>query len=1156
MRSRRLLLLVVALGALAAAVLLVLPRAVDAAARRLVATAVAAEPSWRSWSARGLSGLSIEAPELTLGDRRVLVARSLDLDFSFAAFPPRLVALRARGVKFDLDRTAAGEIFRVPERDTGVAFEIAVVIEEASGRFENIELSRVAGAALVSGGAGPLEVSIESFSGVGPLGPFVANGFLRRGEEGPWRVEGQVALGGLRVAVKRDGAWSLSARDADTRILNEALSRYLAPRFPDSAAAWLAAHPLERLDSVTLTVAGETRREARIAGLAVAGLPVEILEATLAVLPSRIEIDSFAARWRLDRGEGRLEADRASWEDGRLLVRHLLAGDSAFRLAGRDVSIVDGRIDARIDRFEGVVAGARVAADGRVDGPWNDPSFEGALDVEGLRLGPVGTGFSATGRIERFLTSASAELLQRHGRLSWRDHLVAASPSRIRFLPGRLEFVDPLRLEGESLAARITGALLLGPSLAAAIEHLSVNVAARAGNASILGHPEIAFESAAVSGEPGRGWTVAVRGLEAPEFRAASVVAFDSGYVGTPRRGGSAAVTIEGGEAPGLIVRIARAVISSETGEASLLFEGLVGPGLVPIRAEAAGGTGGIEAAGRRFRGPLSFRWSRGGIEMAARQGDGSGSEAEWTGRYEKGVLRASGRLAVDLSDLVEAARPRLPWLESGEGRLEGTFEIGETTAAALHLTGGRLVLNSGIAVEDLEGRVTCATGDRDAGRTWRIAALSGRTQGGTFSVAGTVEEGMEGEEPLLALRFEGANADLAAFERLHPVLENVSGRADARLMVEGPVSRFAVEGAVDLRDVSIPIGGTARAEELSGRIEFTREGARLAGLAGRIGGGRVSAEGTYGFGASSATRLEGRLENASIRPAAGIEGRLSGEFSLLPGSERPVFRARFLAAPCRFLLPEFLSAEPPPLSGRPPLLDLDVILAVRDLRVSGNDLEMRLSSDTLHLTGNDVAPRIEGVLEGTSGRLVTRHATFRVREARVVLPDQGEVALEARALARVGRIQVLAHVSGPISDQRVALSSEPQRSEEELVRLLAFGREEGFSGEEFSTGGEARNFAVPLIASSIGGDLGSEAGLESLRLEKSSTDTGSATFTRVSLGAYISDRIYLGYSQPTSVGEERRVEMELEVNPDLYLRFEAGDRGTAGAGFEWRKDY
>lgn len=1155
MRSKTLVLLAVLLGS-AAAFTLLLPRGLERVARNVIQEYFTADFRCASIERLGWSGVRIVRPSFHADGRMLLSADEIELRFDRFSTDARLTFVR---VKAPEARMSADDLGRLLAdrggRSSPVAFDFMIEGGTVHLGEERATIERVEGR--VEAGRGKTHLVIVSGGGMTPLGPIAGDGKLEWNGSSLGPVEGRAELAGVPWTVNGDAAIRFETKAPRAEAWNGLLDRFMElVRGGSAATSQFHAAQIGRL---ALTTEFDGRWYWEGEGLVAAAYPVEILSARGTASAGGIGIDSITARIPVGGESAVLAGVGGLLRTGHAALGIFSGSGAGFDVRGRELTFSDGKIAAVIERFEGEIEGAHAEASGDLSGDPADPGFRGRFRLRGWRIQGGDLDLAGKADLARIFSDPQGSVDVEGGRMRRGGALFTILGTAARREQSIVTLLHPLRLTSPGLALELTGAIDPSGPLRSWLDRLSVVARLESATLALVGRPDVTLESGIADLRAGERFRLEAAGVTHPEGGARRISATGEGLSLAEARVRRLAADCADVTWNGWTVSAAHVTLVDTRVERAVLE----GPSADPWLAALESGAVRIERAGEGWSGPMEVSIENGGLVVTEGELLGPTGTARVSGIFGAGRTEFDAEVSIDLATAAGIFMETAPWATITAGKVKAVAHIRETASVTIEITGGSALV-AGMNVGELESRIRYEAVKEVPGSTsifdgegqWRIERLQGRTEAGEFTLAGSVAS--RGGRPVkMDLSWRSRGFELRALRPLHRVFEGVNGRADAELIIQGAVDAPRISGHAVFSGASLSLGGIGTVESLIGRVEFAGGSLRITSLEGTLGGGPVKATGEWSLGSDGGGEIRGSVQRAKIRPLEGVEATIDGDFLVdRTGAGRPRLSGIITARQARFLIQQYQTAVAQ--SGRlgEPNLDLDIAVRVESLRMTGADLMVDLASEDLHLGGTDASPGITGTLSGSSGRFLTRSAAFRIRQARIVLPEVGEVTIAAQAAARIGRIKILADVTGPVSDYRVALSSEPPRSEEDLVRLLALGGEPAPTGDAAGIGfGAVTHFALP-IANTAGGELGEGIGLDYLRLEKTEGDTGNALFNRVTLGGYVSDRLYLGYSQGTDRRGEQSVEMEFEVNPELYMRFEAGSRGTAGAGFEWRRDY
>jgi translocation and assembly module TamB len=238
-------------------------------------------------------------------------------------------------------------------------------------------------------------------------------------------------------------------------------------------------------------------------------------------------------------------------------------------------------------------------------------------------------------------------------------------------------------------------------------------------------------------------------------------------------------------------------------------------------------------------------------------------------------------------------------------------------------------------------------------------------------------------------------------------------------------------------------------------------------------------------------------------------------------------------------------------------------VSAANNVWVRGSDLNLELGlSEGFHVEVAQAA-QMFGELRVLRGRLSVIGRQFDLEPGSTVrfagpaaLPY---VTVTATYLNDREKVKVTVAVTGRGSDVALKLSSDPAMTESDIYTLLATGRRNlRVGGGTSMTPEQAVSVVGSLAASQLKTALAKQVPLDVL-----SIDTGSEglTSTRVEVGKYLSDSVYLGVTaQPganTARGENPWAgRLELQMSKSWSLQATAGTAPAVGGDVVWSRDF
>jgi translocation and assembly module TamB len=241
----------------------------------------------------------------------------------------------------------------------------------------------------------------------------------------------------------------------------------------------------------------------------------------------------------------------------------------------------------------------------------------------------------------------------------------------------------------------------------------------------------------------------------------------------------------------------------------------------------------------------------------------------------------------------------------------------------------------------------------------------------------------------------------------------------------------------------------------------------------------------------------------------------------------------------------------------------LDIKANAGTVFVRAKDLDVELDSN-LRVSG-DVAgqPAVNGVVQIRRGRINITGQRFNFEPGEIGFDGSANPNLNIRITRQYPEALVSVEIRGTPEKPQLRLSSDPAIYDQaQIVSLVMTGQ----PGGQPSTGGSFDPTAA--IATAVLGKLADkiapELGLDVLRVEsvKDKTEDGTATDegdTRVEVGKYISERVYLSYAHVfggTESQNRNEAHVEYRVTRRWLVETVFGDAGVGGVDALWTYRY
>ena len=246
-------------------------------------------------------------------------------------------------------------------------------------------------------------------------------------------------------------------------------------------------------------------------------------------------------------------------------------------------------------------------------------------------------------------------------------------------------------------------------------------------------------------------------------------------------------------------------------------------------------------------------------------------------------------------------------------------------------------------------------------------------------------------------------------------------------------------------------------------------------------------------------------------------------------------------------------------------LIQMDLGVNIPDkcfVRGRGLDVEFK---GRLTVQGPADNPVVRGTLNVVRGTFLCLSRTFKVTSGQIAFDGATPPVpfLNINTRVNAGEITAQVDVTGPADAFKLKLSSQPPLPQSEIMAQILFGQ----SVAKLNTFQALQMaYSVNELAGGYGPDIMGKTrgflGLDRLDFsggdgnEKSNSDSDdSSNGPSVTLGKYVSDRVYVGVEQDLT-DNKQDVIVEVNITPNFTVESKAGTKSGAGLGFNWNYDY
>lgn len=434
-------------------------------------------------------------------------------------------------------------------------------------------------------------------------------------------------------------------------------------------------------------------------------------------------------------------------------------------------------------------------------------------------------------------------------------------------------------------------------------------------------------------------------------------------------------------------------------------------------------------------------------------------------------------------------------------------------------------------------------------------------------------------ETPPLPLQLNSSGtADLSVVaEFVDPEIHAMRGQLNFSVSADGDFARPDLDGRIELT------GGDYEHRPSNTRLRNIDFLARLTPSEWRIERARaedgekgsISLGGAVAFSppAPPSLNFELRADRAQLLSTPAVRGAVSGTLALTGTTEDAALEGRLTLRPLAVQIEQLIGSsvpeidvvevevDGPEVERAPPLLqkmalDVEVVLDKQSyVRGLGLDSQLRGQVD---IGGTAAKPDASGELRIVRGSFDLLGKKFELQEGLVQF-ENSEAAIYVRGLHEYSEGEITAEISGTTDDLDVTFSSTPAAAQDEIFAQLLFGK----SLSDISPLQAVRLVSVVRSLQSGGSVFDPVArtrellGVDTLDIEQDTTDEGDQY--ALSLGKYITNRIYIELQRSTDPLNPWQAEMQIELRRSLNLEIQSADEGESGAGsveLQWKRDY
>ena len=426
---------------------------------------------------------------------------------------------------------------------------------------------------------------------------------------------------------------------------------------------------------------------------------------------------------------------------------------------------------------------------------------------------------------------------------------------------------------------------------------------------------------------------------------------------------------------------------------------------------------------------------------------------------------------------------------------------------------------------------------------------------------------------------------DLAVFQTL-PAMADLSlkGKVDVDMGIGGSLEKWDLTGGVTISDGRYEnVEQGVLLDRIQGRLSAEGRILKLTQLTATDGGpGTIALKGWADVDPPFQTEIALTLKQATLLRKETLTVMVGGNLDVKGNKDRMDLTGEInlerteIAIPKRFppdvtVIPVTIINDPAVASTEKPkskkggtLIQMDLGVNIPDkffVRGRGLDAEFK---GRLTVQGPADNPVVRGTLNVVRGTFQCLSRTFKVTSGQIAFDGATPPVpyLNINTQVNAGEITAQVDVTGPADAFKLKLSSQPPLPQDEIMAQILFGQ----SVAKLNTFQALQMaYSVNELAGGYGPDvMGKTRGFLGLdRLDfsggdqngKSNTGSDDSNGPSVTLGKYVSDRVYVGVEQDLT-DNKQDVIVEVNITPNFTVESKAGTKSGAGLGFNWNYDY
>jgi hypothetical protein len=237
--------------------------------------------------------------------------------------------------------------------------------------------------------------------------------------------------------------------------------------------------------------------------------------------------------------------------------------------------------------------------------------------------------------------------------------------------------------------------------------------------------------------------------------------------------------------------------------------------------------------------------------------------------------------------------------------------------------------------------------------------------------------------------------------------------------------------------------------------------------------------------------------------------------------------------------------------------MDLDVTITIpNSFRVESEKLSLELEG-ILHIRQEGDRPIITGELKPRRGRLVFMGRYFDIQRGSVFFygGDEMNPSFDLTLKARVAEYDISIKLTGTALEPEIELTSDPARSESDIMSLLLFGRSMSDLDGSQSNLLQQRTAEILMVygASKLQSEMSGKLGIDLFTFQQSKRDPNE---TALMVGKYLNSKTMLKYEQGLENTANFLITLEYQLTRRFKFESFIDQKSETGLELNWSNEY